>query len=66
MEFVHSRLYRLESQWYWEEEPISKEEGEALRDHYFEVRDDLARPWLTRNDTYDTLGRPNYHWREND
>lgn len=50
MEFVHNRLYRLESQWYWEEEPISTEEGESLRDHYFKVRDDLARPWLTKDD----------------
>jgi len=59
MEIVHNRLYRLDSQWYWEEEPISTAEGESLRDHYYGVVSDLARPWLTKDDCYDTMGRYN-------
>ena len=59
MEIIHSRLYRLDNQWYADEEPISNEEGEFLRDHYFEVVDRLAAPWLTRDDNYDTMGRYN-------
>ena len=59
MEIVHNRLYRLDSQWYWEEEPINTEQGEALRDHYYGVVDSLAAPWQNRNVNYDITGRFN-------
>jgi len=59
MEIIHSRLYRLDNQWYADEVPISPEEGEFLRDHYFDVVDRLAAPWRDRNEDYDSLGRFN-------
>ena len=59
MEIVHNKLYRIDAQWYWEDEPISTEQGEELREHYFEVVDKLAAPWKNRNDNYDVTGRFN-------
>lgn len=59
MEIVHERLYRIESQWFWEDEPIDTAQGEELRDHYYGIVDSLAAPWQNRDDNYDTTGRFN-------
>ena len=56
---VHKRLVSIEDQWYWDGEPISRREGQFLSTHYWNVKEALITPWLTRDVEYDILGRVN-------
>lgn len=49
-EIIHSRLYKVDGVCYADDDVISEAEFVELRDHYFKVCDDLARPWLTKDD----------------
>lgn len=56
---IHERLYKIGGVCYADDEVISEEAFDDLVQHYYDVVDALAEPWLTRNDDYDTMGRYN-------
>lgn len=56
---IHSRLYCLDGLCYWDDEPISRQAFDEAAEHYYQLIDALAKPWLTRDEDYDSLGRVN-------
>ena len=59
---VHSRLYSVNGDWLWDEEPITDSEAAHLKVHYESVVAALKKPWANRDLWYDELGRLNYAW----
>lgn len=56
---VHSKLYKVGGQAYWEDQPITEEQFVDLYEHYQEVQARLGTPWLTKDDERDSMGRVN-------
>lgn len=59
---IHSRLYSVNGEWYFDGEPITDTEANHLRVHYNDVVDKLKEPWLNRDRWYDSTGRINFAW----
>ena len=62
VEKIHSRLYSVNGEWYYDEEPITDAEAAHLIVHYKRTVDSLQAPWLNKDRWYDELGRLNYGW----
>jgi len=69
-EVIHNRLFRKDGLHFWvdagEEQVISEGDYIFLKHDYLRVVDNLARPWQTKDDWLDALGRPNFHWRNDE
>lgn len=62
VEKIHSRLYSVNGEWYWDGDPITDAEANHLRVHYKDIVDKLEEGWNNRDQWYDELGRLNYAW----
>ena len=62
VENIHRRLYSVNGEWYWDDDPISDAEAAHLIVHYRQTVDKLKEPWDNRDRWYDELGRLNYAW----
>jgi hypothetical protein len=58
-EIIHPRLYKVAGVCYADDEAISQQDFDDLREHYYAVVDALAKPWLERDKDYDVTGRYN-------
>lgn len=58
-EIIHARLYKVDGVCYADDEVISQQDFDDLREHYYTVVEALARPWRERDDCYDVTGRYN-------
>lgn len=64
VEKFHNRMESINSEWFFDGEPITDAEAAHLRRHYTDLVDSLRKPWDTRDDKYDCTGRLNYHWED--
>ena len=63
---MHNRMYERDGDYFFDGEQISQGEYYWLCYHYRQVKQQLAEPWLRKDDHYDTLGRYNTGVKDED
>lgn len=49
VENIHSRLYSVNGEWYWDDDPITDGQAAHLAVHYESVVSALKKPWADKD-----------------